>query len=68
MTDERRPALGDPIVVRGTKYRIRGKVRPGTDEATLLLRTSFGGRFTEIPEAGLRWDPLAGVWREGIAR
>jgi hypothetical protein len=56
-----RPALGDPIVVDGVKYRIRTLAsRIG------WARVSFGrGTYPEISFAidSLTWDAVAGVWR-----
>lgn len=52
------PAVGDPVVVDGTKYRIRLM-----GEHTARLRTSFGGQEAAIDPRTLSWDARAGLWR-----
>jgi hypothetical protein len=54
----REPQLKDPVVVDGTKYRIRS-----IDDGLAGLRKSFGGDQTSAAIASLRWDDVAGVWR-----
>lgn len=52
------PTLGDPVVVDGTKYRIRALT------ATVArLRTSFGGHSAVVDPRALTWDAGAGLWR-----
>lgn len=59
----RRPAVGEPIVVEGTKYRVR-EIWTEADE--LVARTSFGGTTVTVTGIdGLVWDKRAGVWRVG---
>ena len=52
------PALGDAVVVEGTKYRIRS-----ITGATTRLRKSFGGDEAVVDWRTLSWDAQAGVWR-----
>lgn len=62
MTADKYPRVahvGDPVVVRGRKYRIRRIV----DERDVELRTSFGGHETTVDMRQLEWDPVVGVWR-----
>lgn len=54
------PAINDPVVVDGTKYRIRSI---GPQSGLVQLRTSFGGRETTCLLRELTWDKVAGVWR-----
>ena len=54
------PAVGDPIVVAGEKYRIRSI---GPQSGIAYCRTSFGGRGAEVMIDELVWDRVAGVWR-----
>lgn len=54
----RPPALGDPVVVEGTKYRIRSLT-----ETVARLRTSFGGEQAVVDPRNLSWDATAGLWR-----
>lgn len=52
------PALGDLVVVDGTKYRIRALT------ATVArLRSSFGGREAVTDPRSLSWDARAALWR-----
>lgn len=55
------PAIGDPVVVSGTKYRVR--MAWVTDDR-LDCRTSFGNQWVTVRAADLEWDDVAGVWRE----
>ena len=52
------PAVRDPIVVDGTKFRIRS-----IHDGTVTARTSFGNTWTTVRLADLSWDPVAAVWR-----
>lgn len=62
----RLPAIHDPIVVEGTKYRIR-EIDLEADE--LRGRTTFGGAWVTVSGiGGLVWDRVAGVWRVGAWR
>jgi hypothetical protein len=54
------PHLNDPIVVDGTKYRIRSI---GPQSGIAHSRASFGGRECDVHVDELRWDRVAGVWR-----
>jgi len=55
------PAVGDPLVVDGTRLRIKS-----LDATYAYARASFGDRRTVSVElASLAWDHEAGVWREG---
>ena len=62
----RTPALRDPVVIDGTKYRIRSF---DTGEATGWIRLAhLRQHFTPHAEAtaiadALYWDRVAGVWR-----
>ncbi|MBX3031455.1 MAG: hypothetical protein KF809_15015 [Chloroflexi bacterium] len=51
------PSIGDPVVVDGTKYRIRSI---GGD--TAYARASFGGAECVV-RFPLTWDRVARVWR-----
>ena len=52
------PALGDAVVVDGTRYRIRALT------ATVArLRSSFGGHEAVTDPRSLSWDARAGLWR-----
>lgn len=54
-----KPAVRDPVVLDGTKYRIR-ILRDGL----ACVRTSFGGDPPrEVWVDRLAWDAVAGVWR-----
>lgn len=57
------PQVGHPVVVDGTKYRIRLITRDG---ARADCRTSFGNRWATVTLADLTWDPIAGVWRVSL--
>ena len=60
------PALGDPIVIEGTKYRVK---EINATAGTLRARTSFGGGWVTVEGIdGLVWDCIAGVWRVGAWR
>ncbi len=62
MTAPAGPALRDPVVVDGVKYRIRAI---DTDPPPIAhLRTTFGeqGRL-QVRLDELLWDRVAGVWR-----
>jgi hypothetical protein len=52
------PAVTDPVVVDGIKYRIR---EIGQD--TIRARTSFGDDWVSVALSDLTWDRVAGVWR-----
>lgn len=53
------PALGDPVVVDGTKYRIRA-ILSGVAE----LRQHFAPHATAtVPLTALAYDKTAGLWR-----
>jgi hypothetical protein len=52
------PAVTDPVVVDGVKYRIR-KI----GEKTVQAKTSFGDDWVSVALADLTWDKVAGVWR-----
>lgn len=52
------PAVGDPVVVDGVKYRIRL-----IDGSRALLRDRFTGHEVNVNVADLAWDRVAGVWR-----
>jgi len=55
------PVVGDPVVVDGTKLRIKS-----LDETYAYARASFGDRsLVSVELASLHWDDEAGVWREG---
>jgi hypothetical protein len=60
------PALNDPVVIDGVKYRIRSFE---TGERTgwacwAYLRQHFAPHATAVTmAAALTWDPIAGVWR-----
>ena len=54
------PMAGDPVVMAGTKYRIKA-IGPLSDVAQ--LRSSFGGREATCHLSALVWDKVAGVWR-----
>lgn len=55
------PVVGDPVVVDGTKLRIKS-----LDETYAYARASFGDRsLVSVELASLHWDDQAGVWREG---
>lgn len=56
--EPRSPAVGDPVVIRHEKYRIRA-----IHGNRVLARHSFGGREASAPVAKLRWDDRVGVWR-----
>lgn len=52
------PALGDAVVVDGTKYRIRALT------ATVArLRVSLGGQEAVTDPRSLTWDAGAQLWR-----
>lgn len=53
-----KPSLGQPVVVDGTKYRIRSLT-----ETNARLRTSFGGQEAVVDPRDLSWDARAGLWR-----
>ena len=57
------PALRDPVVVGGTKYRIAAI----TGRRTVVLHDRFAGGVRpngpEVDLSYLTWDPVAGVWR-----
>jgi hypothetical protein len=57
------PALRDPVVLDGLKYRIREIDADGT----CRLRVSFGEERAAIKADRLVWDKVAGVWREKAA-
>lgn len=54
---------GEPLVVDGTKYRIREVLVSSTPErpAIVRARTSFGGR--EVEASVDEYDPIPGVFR-----
>lgn len=56
------PAIKDPVVVAGMKYRI---VSIEVDGIHVYLRTSFGGHELTVDRHDLYWDPLPCVWRAG---
>lgn len=53
----RTPALGDPVVVAGTKYRIR------TLTPVVARLHAFGGQSSIVDPRTLRWDAGATAWR-----
>ena len=55
------PKVGDPVVVDGTKYRVRMLWQ--TDDR-VDCRTSFGNRWVTVRASQLEWDTRVGVWRE----
>ena len=56
------PEVGDPIVIDGTKYRIRSF--GGAPRFNVYVKTSFGRVERAIPRASIgEWDTTAGVWR-----
>lgn len=52
------PAVKDPVVVDGVKYRIRE-----VGEQTVRAKTSFGDDWVSVALTELTWDRVAGVWR-----
>lgn len=59
------PALTDPVVVGGTKYRIRSIDGAGMAYCRTTFRPRPGADFDRVTVAvdSLRWDRVAGVWR-----
>jgi hypothetical protein len=52
------PAVTDPVVVDGVKYRIRE-----IGEQTVRAKTSSGDDWVSVALDDLTWDKVAGVWR-----
>lgn len=59
------PAVTEPVVVDGTKYRIRSIDEDGTARCRTTFRRRPGVDFDRLTVAvdSLRWDRRAGVWR-----
>lgn len=58
MKEPAAPDVTDPVVVEGTKYRIRT-----IEDDVWTAKTSFGGLTTSGRVEDLVWDKVAGVWR-----
>lgn len=52
------PALRDPVVLDGVKYRIRSIAGE-----LVTVRQTFGGNERTVPLAALSWDPVPALWR-----
>ncbi|CAN5612692.1 hypothetical protein BH23CHL8_BH23CHL8_18990 [soil metagenome] len=68
------PAIRDPLVVDGVKYRIREVYEVGPGRVDIGARVHFGSGLPEslrsivLPASDLSWDDRAGVWRLGASR
>lgn len=51
------PILGDPVLVDGTKYRIRSLA------LGIARLRAFGGQEAVVDPRQLRWDATEYVWR-----
>lgn len=61
---DRRPEIGDPVVVDGVKMRVREIGSSVWPSATLHLREHFQPhRQCFVDARTLTWDKVAGVWR-----
>ena len=58
------PAIGDPVVVDGTKHRIR-ELAPRMAHIAVAGPNWRHGVTLPLATDRLYWDPLAGVWRVG---
>lgn len=58
-TEPRQPALNDPVVIAGTKYRMKSIGAGGW----ILVRDRWTKEERSVRADSLTWDARAGVWR-----